>query len=240
MKTTLSLLKNRLSRYRLPAVLGAALLIGVGFSVSLFVYAEAVAQDDSNALADAFVPGHHYELLSAAQPVQTGEKIEVAELFWYRCPHCYRLEPYLDKWLQTKPSDVELVPIPAVLNERWAVDARRYYTLVAIGMTEPLHAAMFAALHKAGRPLRGTQAFIDWAVENGADRAQIIAAYDSFGVSAKVQFAAVMSRKYGLSGVPAIIVDGKYRTSVSLAGGHAKLLDLIDHLVKKARQERVR
>ena len=36
-----------------------------------------------------FIEGGHYELLNEVQPVQTGDKIEVVELFWYRCPHCF-------------------------------------------------------------------------------------------------------------------------------------------------------
>ena len=185
-----------------------------------------------------FVEGGHYELLSEAQPVQTGDKIEVVELFWYQCPHCYRLEPFIDRWRQNKPENAEFVPVPAILNERWAFDARMYYTLEALGLDRQLHADLFKAIHETRLPLNTPQRFADWAVENGADRQALTAAFDSFGVENKINFATVMSRKYGISGVPAIIIDGKYRTSVSLAGGHEKLLEVIDHLVNLAAEQR--
>jgi len=186
----------------------------------------------------AFIEGVHYTALREAQPVQTGAQIEVAELFWYRCPHCFRLEPYIARWKRNKPANAELVEIPAILNDNWAFGARMYYTLEALGLAEELHSAVFQAIHRAKRPLNTPAQFADWAAENGADRDAVIAAIDSFAVESKMRFASLMGRKYRITGVPAIIVDGKYRTSVQLAGGHEQLLQVINHLVDKAAKER--
>ena len=194
-----------------------------------------------------FVEGGHYELLNEAQPIQTGDKIEVVEMFWYHCPHCYRLEPFITRWRGNKPDNAEFVPIPAVLNARWAFDARMYYTLESLDLDLQLHADLFKAIHETRLPLGTAEQFADWAVaaqaarqiEKRVDRQTLIATFDSFTVETKVSFATVMSRKYGISGVPAIIVDGKYRTSVSLAGSHEKLLKVIDYLVNLAAKQRV-
>ncbi len=200
---------------------------------------EPVVKSDARLEPDApFVEGGHYELLSEVQPVQTGDKIEVVEMFWYRCPHCYQLEPFITRWRQNIPDNAEFVPVPAVLNEQWAFNARMYYTLAALGLDQQLHAEVFRAIHETRLPLNTIEQFADWAVENGADRQTLIAAFNSFAVEAKVNFATVMSRKYGISGVPAIIVDGKYRTSVSLAGSHEKLLEVVDYLVSLAAKQR--
>ncbi len=187
---------------------------------------------------DQFREGGHYELLSETQPVQSGDKIEVVELFWYGCPHCYRLEPFIAQWLQSKPDHVEFVPLPAILNEHWAFHARLYYTLEALGLDEALHAEVFDAIHEARRKLNTLEQFADWGAKNGIDREELIAAFHSFAVDSKTRFAAVMSRKYGITGVPSIIVDGKYRTSVSQAGSREKLLEVIDHLVELAAEGR--
>lgn len=187
---------------------------------------------------DAFIEGVHYTALRETQPVQTGTQIEVVELFWYRCPHCYRLEPYIAQWKRNKPANAELVEIPAILNDNWAFGARIYYTLEALGLAEQLHGEVFQAIHRARRPLNTPEQFADWAAENGADRAAVLAAIDSFAVESKMRFATLMSRKYRITGVPAIVVDGKYRTSVQLAGSHDRLLEVINHLVDKAAKER--
>lgn len=185
-----------------------------------------------------FVEGGHYEALRETQPVQTGDKIEVVELFWYRCPHCNRLQPFIAEWKERQPENAELVHLPAILNDNWAFSARMYYTLEALGLQEQLHSEVFNAIHQMRRPLNTREQFADWAAENGAERDQVLAAFDSFTVESKMSFATVMAGKYQITGVPAIIVDGKYRTSVSLAGSHEKLLEVIDYLVERAAGER--
>ncbi|MEM7195485.1 MAG: thiol:disulfide interchange protein DsbA/DsbL [Pseudomonadota bacterium] len=193
----------------------------------------ASAQDEE------FIEGGHYEVLPEVLPVQTGDKIEVVEMFWYRCPHCYRLEPYMLDWLATKkPENAEFVPIPAVLNRQWAYHARAYYVFEALGMDEELHPKFFDAIHKERKPFSTVDHLADWVAVNGGDRNTVLDTWDSFAVENKMKFAEIMSRKYGISGVPAVIVDGRYRTSVSLAGSHEQLIKLINFLVKKAAEAR--
>ena len=206
-----------------------ALLSGLILAFSSFF---AFAQEET------FVEGGHYELLLEVQPVQTGDKIEVVEMFWYRCPHCFRLEPYIVEWKKTKPDDAEFVAIPAVLNQQWAFHARAYYTFEALGLVEELHEKLFQAIHAERRRINSVEELAKWAAEHGANEADIINTFSSFAVENKLNFANVMGRKYGINGVPAIIVDGRYRTSPSLAGSHEKLLEVINFLVEKARKAR--
>jgi len=207
-------------------------IIGATFIALLFI-------QPATAQSDVYVEGGHYELLGEFQPVQTGDKIEVVEMFWYRCPHCYRLEPYLEKWLQNKPENAEYVPIPALLNNSWAFQARAFYTFEALGLTDKLHAKFFDAIHKERRPFNTPDQLAEWAQEyGGADPEAVKQTMNSFAVNNKLNFAALMSKKYGITGVPAIIVDGKYRTNVSMAGSHEELFHLIDYLVEKAAAER--
>jgi thiol:disulfide interchange protein DsbA len=185
-----------------------------------------------------FIEGGHYELLNEVQPVQTGEKIEVVELFWYRCPHCFRLEPYIIEWKENIPENAEYVPIPALLTAKWEFDARVYYTFDALGVADELHAKYFQAIHRESRKIDSVEKLADWAAENGVDRQSIIDTFGSFAVENKLNFANVMTRKYGISGVPSIIVDGRYRTTVTLAGSHEKLIEVINFLIQKATEAR--
>ena len=176
--------------------------------------------------------------LQVAQPVHTGDKIEVLELFWYRCPHCYALEPYLNKWLKNKPDFVEFVRFPAVLNRSWAFDARVYYTFVALGLVDRLHEPYFEAIHEEKKQFRSLEQVADWAAEQGLDPQPILDTFNSFGVDSMVAHAADMSGRYETDGVPTIIIDGKYRTKVSWAGGHNELIDLMNYLAQRAQTER--
>ena len=180
----------------------------------------------------------HYFQMTKPQPVHTGENIEVLELFWYRCPHCYTLEPYLKQWEKSKPDFVEYVRMPAILNQPWAFDARVFYTFLALGLVDKLHEAYFDAIHKERKRFVTVEQLADWAADQDVDPQDILNTFNSFGVNSMVAHAADMSARYQTDGVPTIIIDGKYRTKVSLAGGHNELIDLMNHLALRARSER--
>lgn len=176
--------------------------------------------------------------LLVEQPVRTGDRIEVLEIFWYGCPHCYALEPYLKKWLKNKPEFVEFVQLPAVLNRSWAFDARVFYTFVALGLMDELHEAYFDAIHQDRRRMKNVEQVASWAQEQGIDPQLILDTFNSFGVDSMLANATQMSGRYEADGVPTIIIDGKYRTTVSLAGGHNEIIDLINYLAQRAKSER--
>ena len=189
--------------------------------------------------AQEFIEDVHYVRLDKAHNVQTGEKIEVVELFWYHCPHCYRLEPHLNRWLKNPPDYVEYVRIPAILTKSWELDARVFYTFEALGVLNELHGEYFDAIHKEQKPFVTEEEVATWAANYGVDRAQFLNQYfNGFTVNTGVERARKLTREYQTDGVPTIIVDGKYRTKVSLAGGHDELIDLINHLAGIAREER--
>ena len=177
--------------------------------------------------------------LLVEQPVRTGDQIEVLEIFWYGCPHCYALEPYLKKWLKNKPEFVEFVQLPAVLNRSWEFDARVFYTFVALGLIDELHEAYFDAIHKDRKRMKNVEQVASWAQEQGDDPQLIMDTFNSFGVDSMLANATQMSGRYEADGVPTIIIDGKYRTTVSLAGGHNEIIDLINYLAQRAKSERV-
>ncbi len=182
--------------------------------------------------------GINYFPLKIPQPVHTGDKVEVLELFWYRCPHCFELEPYLNKWQKSKPDFIEYVRLPAVLNRSWAFDARVFYTFVALGLVDSLHEAYFDAIHTDRKRIITVEQLADWVADKGQDPQQILDTFNSFGVDSLVAHAADMSGRYETDGVPTMIVDGKYRTKVSLAGGHNELIDLMNYLALRAQSER--
>jgi thiol:disulfide interchange protein DsbA len=197
-------------------------------------------------LLGAFVPtvnaepaaGIEYIPLSPAQPTESGKNVEVIEFFWYRCPHCFRLEPDLSAWLKKKPKDVVFRRVPAVLSEPWAPLARAYYAMESLGLGEKLHERLFSAIHVEGKDMNNEGVLFAWMEAQGVNRQRFVDAYKSFAVSAKVNRARQMTREYGLEGVPTLVVDGRWRTDVSKAGGtHQALFTVVDHLIVKARKE---
>ncbi len=182
--------------------------------------------------ATALEEGKDYTLLSPAQPtsVKRGQ-VEVLEFFWYRCPHCYSLEPDLDAWAKKQPKHVVLKRIPAILNDNWSAMARVYYALEAIGMSHKLHADVFNAIHQQGMDLTAPETFFDWAVTKGVDRKKLATAYNSFAVETQVKRAQQLTRDYKLTGVPAIAINGKFTTSAYMTGSHPELFKTVDALI---------
>jgi len=180
----------------------------------------------------------HYARLSQTQPVQTGDKIEVLEVFWYGCPHCYTLEPHIQNWLNDKPANAEYVVMPAILRDSWEIHARSYYSFEALGILDKVHTPFFDAIHKERRRFRSVDEVADWVSGLGVEKSSFFDAYDSFAVETKLRQARVMGDRYELTGVPTMIVDGKYRTTGTMAGGHAAMMDVVNFLVAKAAEER--
>ncbi len=168
-----------------------------------------------------------------AQPtsVKRGQ-VEVLEFFWYRCPHCFHLEPELNAWTKKLPKNVVFKRVPGVLNESWIPLTRAFYALEAAGYLEKLHDDVFHALHVEGLDLNPPGAFLDWAAKKGADRKKLADAYNSFSVDTKVMRAQQMTREFKLNGVPAFVVNGKYTTSAYLTGGNPQTFKVLDELIE--------
>jgi thiol:disulfide interchange protein DsbA len=191
------------------------------------------------AAAQALVEGQNFLRLKNPQPVDSGKKIEVLEFFSYGCPHCRDLDPELVAWAKRMPADVEFRRVPVDYGrEQWAVLARAYYTLEALGVEEKLTPEVFSALHDKRMPLFQDKAFFDWAASKGLDRKKVEDTYNSFGVASKFNRSRAIAKNYNVQSVPLVIVDGKFQVSSDKVGSHAAMPAAIDQLIAKARAER--
>ncbi|MGD2055969.1 MAG: thiol:disulfide interchange protein DsbA/DsbL [Gammaproteobacteria bacterium] len=185
--------------------------------------------------AGEYTEGKEYERLATPQPTVDPERIEVVELFWYGCPHCYDLEPLVNKWLAGKPDDVVFVRMPAIVGPRWELLAKAYFTAQALGVLEKIHPALFAAIHEKHQKINDEAALQDFFATQGIGEKEFKEAFNSFAVAFKVNNAKLMTRRYAISGVPTIIVNGKFRTSGKLTGGNEELFEVVDYLVNAER-----
>ena len=175
--------------------------------------------------------------LIAAQPVETGERIEVIDFFWYGCPYCDELQPALEDWIKRKPADVALRRIPAVLRESWAPHARIYYTLERLGEVERLHLRVYHGYHVEELQMSRPEVMEQWAAGNGIDRRKWLDAYYSPEVDANIARAQELSQRYEIRGTPSMVVDGRYLTSSSMATVRG-MVPVVEDLVRLARQKR--
>ncbi|MHB1143539.1 MAG: thiol:disulfide interchange protein DsbA/DsbL [Thiobacillus sp.] len=208
------------------------------FTRALAFVAAAVFSLSALAAGPEAFEGHDYTRVKNPQPVATGSKVEVLEFFWYRCPHCFQLEPDLNAWMKTLPKDAQVRRVPAVFRDDWLPGAKLYYTLEQMNLLGKLHHKVFDAYHVENINLNDPAALGVWVAKQGVDRKKFDGIYNSFSVQSKATQGARLATTYAITGVPAFIIDGKYATSVSMTGSPARLFEVLDQLIVKARAER--
>ena len=156
-------------------------------------------------------------------------------MFWYGCPHCYHFEPYIEKWLKTKPDDVVFRRVPAALNKSWLPHAKAYFTAEKLGILDKIHRPLFDAIHKDRRPIFTEDQLRDFFKEFGVDPDEFTKIYNSDEVETKTKQAFFLARGYRVTGVPSMIINGKYLTSGTLTGSYENMLKVVDNLIKKER-----
>ncbi len=187
----------------------------------------------STASARNYDAGIEYKRLKTPVSTQVGPgKIEVVELFWYGCPHCFRLEPDLKKWLKSKPKNVKFIRIPAIFNKTWELHAKAYYTAEFLGVLDKIHKPFFDAIHLKKQRLNTAAAVKKFFLQHGVSEKDFDGVFNSFGVDTKVRRAKELSRQYGISGVPALVVNGKYLTDGPMAGGRKGMIEVLNYLIK--------
>ena len=188
------------------------------------------------ACAESYTQGQDYVELSNPQPTTSDDKIEVVELFWYGCPHCYDLEPYLEEWLTSKPDDVEFVRMPGIASQRWELLAKAYYTAELLGVLDKTHTALFEVIHEEKRKITDEAGLQDFFVTHGVSAEEFKSTFNSFAVNVKVNTARQMSRRYAITGVPTLVVNGKYRTSLGMARGSKNAIKIVNYLIEQERK----
>ena len=180
--------------------------------------------------------GLDYSELKPAQPVEAQGKIEVLEFFWYGCPHCYTLEPLLEKWIPALPADVQFRRVPAVLNPGWANESAVYYAFEALGVLGRLHRPLFDAIHLDRLKPRDPASFNDWLQKNGVNAKKFDEAMKSFGVQSKLRRATQLTAAYRIDGTPALAVQGRYTVSAEQGRTQQGMLVIAEHLIGVARK----
>ncbi len=197
----------------------AALLLGTG------IFAPAMGQGGN------YVPGKDYKLIEPAQPTDDATQVEVVEVFGYLCPHCATFQPYIEPWSKNRPDRVTYQRVPVVFQRSWEPLARAYYTAEALGILEESHNALFRALHTERRPLRNTDDLANFFTSFGVTREEFDNTAKSFTVQTKLSRGVNQARRWGVTGTPSVVINGKYLANGSMAGSYERLIQIVDHLV---------
>ena len=190
----------------------------------------------SCAQAEEYVPGRHYEILDNPTITRNPSKVEVVEVFWFGCTHCYSLESYIQPWKRNLPNDVDFWKSHITWNAQAETHARLFYSAKALGIEEKAIPAAFTAIWREGRNLLGNSEVEYFFKGFGVEKERYLSVSNSFGVNNAVKQANNRMRQWAVTGVPTIIVNGKYKVSGTREIGTSKLLDVVDFLIEKERK----
>jgi thiol:disulfide interchange protein DsbA len=199
----------------------------------LAVVATALLLPPSLPAQQAIDPEGKYELVQPPQPTETPGKIEIVDVFWYGCPHCYRFLPAMEAYEERRADYVVVRRMPAIFRDSWDIHARAFYTAQLLKVTERVHRPLFEAMHEQGRRLDTRESLREFFVAHGVDAKAFDATFDSFAVETMVRKSHVMQGRYGVRGTPTVIVNGKYRVSASLAGGYDQMVQVAAALAER-------
>ena len=205
------------------------------FSLVLAAGAPAFAQDGK--VVAVLGLGKNYREI-AQQPVANAARIEVIDFFFYGCPYCNELRPFLERWRASLPADVEFRRMPVIRHDSWEPLARTYFALEALGAVERLHEAVYAGYHDEELHMSKPDVMADWAQRHGLNHDEWLKAYHSEGVNRKVEAARKATKDYDIRGTPSVVVAGRYLTSSGLTDDVKLVTPVADLLIELARKRR--
>jgi len=186
--------------------------------------------------AEEFVAGKHYQILDNPTVTRNPSKVEVVEVFWFGCNHCYALESFVQPWKRNLPNDVDFWKSHITWNAQAETHARLFYSAKALGIEEKAVPAAFTSIWREGRNLLGNSEVEYFFKGFGVEKERYLSVSNSFGVNNAVKQADNRMRQWAVTGVPTLIVNGKYKVSGTREIGTSKLLDVVNFLIEKERR----
>lgn len=198
--------------------------------------ASAVGSSLLSLSGGAIAQGTGYELINPPQNTSTPNQVEVIEFLWLGCPHCYAFEPTIAAWEKQLPQNVVFTREAPPLNPSWEQHSRSFYAAQAMGHEVEFVEAMFESIHQKKKRMRKPEDIADLAAELGMDREKFLKTMKSFAVQTKLNRSIQLAQASGLTGVPSITINGKYRTGATLAGGNAGIIEVMNRTIDMEKQ----
>lgn len=185
-----------------------------------------------------FSAGQHFTKLTTAQGTSSPPGvIEVAEVFWYGCPHCYNFDPYLAKWTPTLEDDTRFIRLPVMWNPTNQIHARIYYTAEALKKLDVMHDEIFKELHVNRKMLTSEDEIRDFFARFGVSEEEFNNTFRSFPVESKLKRARNLTvERYRVQSVPLLVINGKYLTTGPGVKNFDDMLAVADELIERERQ----
>ena len=169
------------------------------------------------------------------EPLFECEEPVVIEFFAYQCPHCYNLEPSAEKWREKNAGKVKFLSVPTTLGrDQLGSLLLVHHAAKKLNVLEKTQHALFERLHKEQKLFASAEEAADFLAIQGADREQALNTLnDQEYMTKSINADYDMLMKYKIASVPQVLVNHKYLTNITAAGGHDQVFELVDELLAK-------
>ncbi|MEL0635614.1 thiol:disulfide interchange protein DsbA/DsbL [Marinomonas sp. TI.3.20] len=188
--------------------------------------------------AQDYSDGHGYTTIPTPVRTEDPSKVEVVEVFWFGCPHCYHLEPYTQAWKKTISNDVDFKYLPAVFGRNWLAHAKAFYVAELLGIEGKVHEDLYNAINVKRERLNTEDSLASFFANYGVSKAEFKKQYNSFAVDSRLSQADAKIRSYGVRGTPTLVVNGKYLVDAETADGSENIYKVVNYLIKKEEQNK--
>lgn len=220
-------------------VIAAGLVVLVSMAITYMLVTRSNTQGQQAAAGEApavtLSEAGNYLVIDPPLATRSGDKVEVLEFFWFGCPHCFAFEPSISQWNKTKPDYTTFIREAPPLNPSWLPHSKAFYAARALGVEHQITEPLFNAIHVNNQAMRSSEAIGAFVAELGINRSEFLEAMESDAVDDMIRQSIVLAQNAGLTGVPMVVIGGKYSTNTTLAGSHEGIIEVVNQMAEKSK-----
>lgn len=179
--------------------------------------------------AAQFEEGTNYKVLDMPHSAQP----KVAEFFSFYCPHCYQFEGIIKQLKAQLPEGTEFqkLHVSFMGGDMGKSMSKAYATMVSLKVEDTLKPVMFDRIHKLRQPPKDVAELRQIFTDEGVDGAKFDATFNSFAVDSMVRRFDQEFNDSGLTGVPSVVVNGKYLVQTQGIKSMEEYFALVNYLL---------
>ena len=188
--------------------------------------------EESAKVKTEFQENVHYKVIPGAE---LSPKKEVREFFSFFCGHCFQFLPIITRIEQALPEDAYFVgnPVHYLGGSMGMMTVKAYATAVSLQIAEPFTQLLTHKIFEENKIPQSEDDLMKVFEELGIPNEKIKAQFNSFPVNTMATQYTQLTADKKISGVPSVVINGKYLIVASSVSGEPEYFALVQYLLSK-------
>ncbi|ODA31996.1 thiol:disulfide interchange protein [Veronia pacifica] len=185
--------------------------------------------------AERFKAGEDYQILDMATPLYSDNTPSVTEFFSFYCPHCFRNQALMNALEPRLPENTRVIKqhVSFMGGKMGPELSKALAAAELLKVDDKMIPVIFERIQTLRKPPRSAEEIRQIFLDNGVDAKEFDGVYNSFAVNSMASRFDKAFESTGLTGVPAVIVNGKYYLTPKTIKSLDEYIELVDFLLKK-------